>query len=278
MKMVSRVFCLFAVLCSGRGVTYALEPDAYVVKIDSDTVYFDTAVSSGLVTGKLFSIFEEGEELINPATGAKLGKIITTIAAGTITDIQPKYAAGRIDRRISEIKPGQKAHWADAGDVLKPAPQENSSPANLQRLLEIPERIISVSLGDIDGDGSNELIAASDKKVLCYAYEEGGVKPCGRWQTGTARKILSAAAADLKKSGKAQIYVSELNEFSNRIETSVLEQQDKQLKKTGAVKWLVRDIPDESGTARLYCQELFDNQFLDRSGIRRLPASPAIRA
>lgn len=255
-------------LCAFPGISVAQETDARVVKADSGTVYFDITLSSGAVQqGSAFTIFEEGEELVSPVTGAGLGRVRVTVATGTVTEVRPKYAVGRVEFAKSGPKPGQAVAWRAAA---APPRQEGKTP--LWKSGSVPGRITGIALGDINGDGRNELAAAAEKVTL-YDLKENQLKTAGEWEPPDSRRILSIDAADLKGAGKAQIFVSAFSEFSNIAETYVLEFRNGKFEKTETFGRLVRNVPAQDGKARLYSQELFDSQSLDRSGIREISYS-----
>lgn len=253
-------------------------PDAYVIRVDSDTVYFDTTSSSapasseaGVVSaGDSFVIFEYGDELISPITGSHLGRIKITVAAGTITEIEPKYAVGRIDLKKSEPKPGQRVRFQEG---LKPnlAPEQSGEKLPVWQSSPIAETVLGITLGDINGDGINELITLSSRKITAYTLQKRGVlKTKGAWEVPRTRRFLSVEAADLKNTGADQIYVCAFSDFSNRIETYVLEWKDGKFVKKETLKWLVANIAGPGTAALMYSQQLFNNRHLNRSGIRRL--------
>jgi curli biogenesis system outer membrane secretion channel CsgG len=66
--------------------------DARVIKTDGNRAYINMGSSSGVKVGDKFAIFNVGEELVDPVTGAKLGAEEKQTGTGIVTDVQEKFA------------------------------------------------------------------------------------------------------------------------------------------------------------------------------------------
>jgi curli biogenesis system outer membrane secretion channel CsgG len=71
---------------SGAGI------DMRIVKVDGTRAYINVGASSGIKVGDKFRIFRRGEELVDPATGAKLGAEEKEIGSGVVAEVQEKFA------------------------------------------------------------------------------------------------------------------------------------------------------------------------------------------
>jgi curli biogenesis system outer membrane secretion channel CsgG len=72
---------------SGAGAT-----EIMIAKVDGNRAYINAGSSSGVKVGDKFSIIEKGEDLIDPATGMKLGADEKTIGTGVVTEVQERFA------------------------------------------------------------------------------------------------------------------------------------------------------------------------------------------
>jgi curli biogenesis system outer membrane secretion channel CsgG len=72
---------------AGAGATEIL-----VAKVDGNRAYINAGSSSGVKVGDKFVIIERGEELVDPATGMKLGAEQKQIGTGVVTDVQERFA------------------------------------------------------------------------------------------------------------------------------------------------------------------------------------------
>ena len=78
-----------------------------VVLVKEDgTVFVNSGANTGVKVGDDFSVYREGEALIDPDTGIELGKDCTKIADVSITEVQEKFSKAKIDSSTSEIAKG----------------------------------------------------------------------------------------------------------------------------------------------------------------------------
>jgi curli biogenesis system outer membrane secretion channel CsgG len=63
-----------------------------IIKIEGNKAWINLGASSGIKAGDAFTIFNVGEALIDPDTGAKLGADEKQTGAGSVTEVQDKYA------------------------------------------------------------------------------------------------------------------------------------------------------------------------------------------
>jgi curli biogenesis system outer membrane secretion channel CsgG len=66
--------------------------DMRVVKVDGNRVYINVGSSSGVKVGDKFRVFRRGEELIDPATGAKLGAEEKEVGTGVVAEVNEKFS------------------------------------------------------------------------------------------------------------------------------------------------------------------------------------------
>ena len=84
--------------------------DMRVIKVDGKRAYINVGSSSGVKVGDKFVIIHKGEELVDPATGMKLGAEEKQTGTAAVTDVQPKFAIATV------------TGTADAKAVLKKLP------------------------------------------------------------------------------------------------------------------------------------------------------------
>ena len=63
-----------------------------IIKVDGNKAYINLGAAAGLKVGDSFNIFNIGEALIDPDTGAKLGADEKQIGSGTVSEVQDKFA------------------------------------------------------------------------------------------------------------------------------------------------------------------------------------------
>jgi curli biogenesis system outer membrane secretion channel CsgG len=66
--------------------------EARVVKIDGQKVWINAGAQAGLKVGDTFGVFNVGDALIDPVTGASLGADEKQTGSAAVTEVQEKYA------------------------------------------------------------------------------------------------------------------------------------------------------------------------------------------
>jgi curli biogenesis system outer membrane secretion channel CsgG len=66
--------------------------DMRVIKVDGKRAYINVGSSSGVKVGDKFVIIHRGEELVDPATGMKLGAEEKQTGQGTVVSVQERFA------------------------------------------------------------------------------------------------------------------------------------------------------------------------------------------
>jgi curli biogenesis system outer membrane secretion channel CsgG len=63
-----------------------------IIKVEGNKAYINLGASSGIKTGDKFNVFNVGEALIDPDTGAKLGASEKQTGNGAVVEVQDKFA------------------------------------------------------------------------------------------------------------------------------------------------------------------------------------------
>lgn len=268
----------FAALCaqaapdSGSGTALG----GYVVKVEGNTVYLDLGGSAGIKPGQRFRIITEGEELKHPVTGASLGKILNTVGTGRIVEVQEKYSVGHLESTKKAPAAGQKFRLeaAEAAPSRRPLPQSQAAPETAHGpsyrspILELDA--VDIAVGDVDGDGAQDIVLAGTKKIEVYPIRIGAEKwspSCAYEEKETGSRFLSLEAADLDGDGRSEIFVTGHNSFFKRVETKIFTCQDGRLTERAAIPWMVRSYMAADGTRRLAVQQLVADRSFPYSGI-----------
>ncbi len=123
---------------------------------------------------------------------------------------------------------------------------------------EIPFGVKWVSVGDLDGDGKNEIVVSNGNKIRIYRYTDG--KFILIWEEKDAKRAynqLYIDVADINKDGKAEIFVTNL--IKDRLYSYVIEWRDGEFKKIQKdMKYFFRVQTMTSGDSILLCQEIGD--------------------
>ncbi len=255
----------------------ALPPAAasgYVVRADSAGVYLDLGASAGASVGQPFQVYTEGEELKHPVTGASLGRIENVVADGLITQVAPLYSVGELSKP-AQVKIGMRARLGERPvsqpQVQAPPAVQGGVPMRAPRLRgpSFDFMIHGLAVADFSGQGKPQLALASPTGVSLYPYPPTTSKPAAELTIpGVAPRVLSIDAADVNGNGRAELFVAVYNQSMNRLETEVVELDDKgALKIIAELPWLVRALQQPSGEKVIASQQLVDDQTFPFSGV-----------
>ncbi len=87
--------------------------------------------------------------------------------------------------------------------------------------------ITAIAIGDIDGDGKNETVFATDHTLEAYRYENKRFRKIGTLAKRDLDHLISVDVADINRNGVAEIFVSALDPFRKYLKSFVLEYNGK---------------------------------------------------
>ena len=134
-----------------------------------------------------------------------------------------------------------------------------------------PFHVKGFDIGDLDGDGKNELVAVSDNEIRIFRMGEAGLSQIASSSNSLFTMFLSVDVGDFNWDGKDEIYASAEEGDAGLATSFVYEFAEGQLKKkiTG-LPWYLRvvNIPDEGET--LIGQRKGGEEGFDETKIYRL--------
>lgn len=126
---------------------------------------------------------------------------------------------------------------------------------------QFPTEFKGMDIGDVNGDGKNEVVTIDDHNVYIYQKTSTEFKLLETIKGKPYDKYLSVDVADIKKSGINQIYVTSVNDTN--LDSFVLEYKDGKYEKIADLKWFLRVIDTPSGIPLLLCQAYGFGQIFD---------------
>jgi hypothetical protein len=85
-----------------------------------------------------------------------------------------------------------------------------------------------MDVGDVTGDGKNELVLLEGTDVRVYAYDKGGLRQVASHPSSTRDPFTAVDVADINGNGRAEIFASRLSDTT--IKSAVLELEGRELK------------------------------------------------
>ena len=86
--------------------------------------------------------------------------------------------------------------------------------SGIWRSQEFAESVVGMDVGDLDGDGKNEVVLATTTKVMVFRREAQGLKPIATYNGTRTDRFLSVSVVDVNREGKCQIYVTNLKKYN----------------------------------------------------------------
>lgn len=138
-------------------------------------------------------------------SGLALGSMVDTVAGTTL-------APASTNMVIAKAEP-------DSG-------KKKSASEKLWRSQELSLLAIGLGVGDVDGDGKNEIVVASPSTVYLYRFSENTLSLLTEYSAGSL-EIKAIDVAKIRKGGPPRIYVTAQNRGS--VASFVLEYKDGKL-------------------------------------------------
>jgi TolB-like protein len=126
---------------------------------------------------------------------------------------------------------------------------------------QFPTEFKGMDIGDVNGDGKNEVVTIDDHNIYIYQKTDVEFKLLQQISGKAYDKYLSVDVADIRGSGVKQIFVTSVNETT--LDSFVLEFKDGKYEKIASdLRWFLRVIDTPSGIPLLLCQSYgFDQIF-----------------
>ena len=137
----------------------------------------------------------------------------------------------QIKTDILHIKPTDNFDFEESKDNEGKTKKTVSAEQPLWNSRAFNKNFISMSIADINGDSKNETIVATEKKVYIYLRKNNILKPITKFKTEKNTKIITVDAGDINGNKKAEIYVTCIDQNSDKPSSFVMEWTGSKFKK-----------------------------------------------
>ncbi|MBW1818499.1 MAG: VCBS repeat-containing protein, partial [Deltaproteobacteria bacterium] len=93
----------------------------------------------------------------------------------------------------------------------------------------IKAEVYGMGVGDVTGDGQNELILVEGIEIHVYRLVQGSLQRVAKHKSDDRYRFISVDVADINKNGRAEIFASKFNEGMTSVASTVLEMKGKEL-------------------------------------------------
>jgi TolB-like protein len=120
----------------------------------------------------------------------------------------------------SMMQPGSKVSYLNP-NFLEITPEGALRQPGLWKSQTFNNGILGMDIGDLDGDGKQELATVTYNTVTVYQRQEGGLRAVGVYTGDKLDRFVWVSVADINRDGKSEIFVTNLrrhNLFGNTYE------------------------------------------------------------
>jgi hypothetical protein len=265
-----RTISLFLSIFVAAAPAALAELTGYVVKSADGVLYLDLGKDSGIANRSVYDLATVGEQLKHPVTGETLGAEFAPAGKISIISVEDKYSTASPVGDTKLPAPGTKIRIELSREPAPRASAQTAPPSaasgsklrdSIDRSPTLPITAVDLSIGDVDGDGRDEIVLAGAREIAVYGSD--WKRKCHYEDSSTANRLVSVESEDLDGDGKAEIFAVADNRFFKRLETLVLDCADGKASKRTALPFTVRSFFDGSGLAVLGMQAVdIDGEYL----------------
>jgi hypothetical protein len=119
---------------------------------------------------------------------------------------------------------GDTERSSERGKGMAFKPTQESRPLKPTGTIPLTMAVMSFDMGDLDGDGTVELVLVDRKKMLVYRREGTSFRLIDTLKASWGEEFFKVSVGDIDHNGKAEIYV--VGRYGMRARTSVYERAD----------------------------------------------------
>jgi TolB-like protein len=120
----------------------------------------------------------------------------------------------------SMMQPGSKVSYLNP-NFMEITPEGALRQPGLWRSQTFNAGMLGMDIGDLDGDGKQELVAVTYNTVTVYQRQEGGLRAVAVYTGDKMDRFVWVSVADINRDGRSEIFVTDLrrrNLFGNTVE------------------------------------------------------------
>ena len=146
-------------------------------------------------------------------------------AAEPLKDPRSEIASSRrgIVAEESLRKPGAPSSLAMAED--EPARSDNNKGWQETVVFELPDPLLALAAGDLDGDQRPEIVGITSSEVIVYRWQNQRLAPIARMSSPRSLRHLHIDVGNINDRGHAQVVITALSGARNELHSFVLELQ-----------------------------------------------------
>ncbi|MGD9506261.1 MAG: FG-GAP-like repeat-containing protein [Syntrophobacteraceae bacterium] len=137
------------------------------------------------------------------------------------TDVTSSAQAG--EPSFSNRNPELLIPMGASGDKASPfnpnfievTPEGSISNSGMWKSQTILEGVVSMDVGDLDGDKRPEVVTVSNNKLTVYRREANALRAIAVYNAAKLDKFIYVALADVNRDGKDEIYLTDMHQYND---------------------------------------------------------------
>jgi hypothetical protein len=190
-----------------------------VIMQAGEEVLVDLDAASGLAVGDLLEVVQDGEDIVHPTTGAVLGRLEQVVATLQVTRMAAGYSYTRVVGEAGAIARGDRVRLQPAAaepraqPAPRPAPPAPRSAAPEVRLGPSLQGVaVGLAVADVDGQGALEAAVLFAHRLDIVRLQDDRFVNVTTVDLGVAQRAIAIDAADLDGDGRAELYITAVDE------------------------------------------------------------------
>jgi len=260
-KGLRRGFLEGVLLLTLHPLLFSAVQDGYVVRVDSPAIYLDWGKAADIHVGDSFDVYRAGSPLKHPVTGEILGQTEEAEGSGVIQTVEEKFSVGHIVDQRGEWKAGDRTRLKTSAPVIPVSPAAaavvpSNTPKEIWQSTPIAGEPRGLVIGDLNGDGSNEMVVAFKDRLEVYSWQRDHLEKIATYADRHTINWFSVDVADLDHSGHPHIFATWYLDGVYRARVVVLELSSGTLKEVSHFDGFARVFPREDGSRPLLVQDI----------------------
>jgi len=146
---------------------------------------------------------------INAFAGEVNARVFGRTAAGSVSAAPAPAAASDTPPDPDQANPAKKIWSGDGGMRIQAAnPDTDEADAKLWRSRRFNMNIEGLAVGDVDGDGANEVVFASENRMSVYRFKDSGFLKVTDIEIELRKACIGVDVADINGNGRAEVFIS----------------------------------------------------------------------
>lgn len=199
-RLASELQADYLLESSLTGNQAGLRLNAQVIRISEPAAVHDFQITASNEDALMAAINQLSLEIAETVFGNQRPAVAVKTTQPKPVSMTPEYSS------FKTAHPEREFMYPSADGVIRP--MAITGTAGFIKTLDININLQAMDIGDINGDGADDLVLASRSEVLVFSRADYRFKQFGQIRLANRQKIHAISLADLNSNGRNEIYIS----------------------------------------------------------------------